>query len=77
MHFTNGDSRITEANGTVVYHYAEANIMQTIFPNGHKVMEFPTGQKEEHFIDGTKKVQFADGGTAMIGSDGTFDSASF
>ncbi len=75
MHFTNGDSRITEVNGTVVYHYAEANVMQSTFADGHKLVEFPSGQKEEHFVNGTKKVQFSDGSTAMIRSDGIFDSA--
>ncbi len=69
MYYANGDSRITEVDGIVVYHYAESSIMQTTFPDGHKLVEFPSGQKEEHFIDGTKNVQFSDGSTAMIGFD--------
>ena len=56
--FLNGDSKLTQSGGTVVYFYANAQTTHTTYVDGSEVYEFPNNQVEKHYADGRKEIIF-------------------
>ncbi|XP_059154868.1 centromere protein J-like [Physella acuta] len=76
----NGDIRQIFPDHRVVYIFAEAQIMQTTFPDGLETFQFKNGQVEKRYPDGTVEIIFPskdvkyifpDGGQEVILTDGT------
>ncbi|CAG5131655.1 unnamed protein product [Candidula unifasciata] len=76
----NGDIRQIFPDHRVVYIFAEAEIMQTTFPDGLETFQFKNGQIERRYPDGTVEITFPskdvkylfpDGGQEVILTDGT------
>lgn len=72
--FTNKDVKQTFPDGKVIYHFAEAQTIQTTFPDKLQVFQFSNGQVEKHFQDGKKEILFTDGTVKTIGQDGQEES---
>ncbi|CAL1536108.1 unnamed protein product, partial [Lymnaea stagnalis] len=76
----NGDIRQIFPDHRVVYIFAEAEILQTTFPDGLETFQFKNGQTEKRYPDGTVEITFPskdvkylfpDGGQEVILTDGT------
>ncbi|XP_035829697.1 centromere protein J [Aplysia californica] len=76
----NGDIRQIFPDHRVVYIFAEAEIMQSTFPDGLETFHFKNGQTERRYPDGTVEITFPtkdvkylfpDGGQEVILTDGT------
>jgi centromere protein J len=68
--YTNGDVKQEFTDGHVVYFYASAGTVHTVWPDGLQVICFNDGQIEKHYQDGSKKITFADGSVKRITAEG-------
>ncbi|KAK1796129.1 hypothetical protein P4O66_009209 [Electrophorus voltai] len=59
--FFNGDVKRIQPDGTVVYHYYDAQITHSTYPSGLEVLQFPNNQREKRYPDGTREIVFPDG----------------
>ena len=74
MRCVNGDTKQTSTDGTVIYHYCEANTTHTSYTTGVEVYEFPNGQTERHHADGLKEIYFPDQTRKLVYPSGVQES---